>query len=48
MSEEAPLLIGQDAGLIDAVLPAGEVVRRMVAQAEEIITGGLSPLLRRD
>jgi NAD(P)H-dependent flavin oxidoreductase YrpB (nitropropane dioxygenase family) len=46
--DEAPLLIGQDAGLIDAVLPAGEVVRRMVAQAEEIITGGLSPLLRRD
>jgi NAD(P)H-dependent flavin oxidoreductase YrpB (nitropropane dioxygenase family) len=46
--EEAPLLIGQDAGLIDAVLPAGEVVRRMVAQAEEIIAGGLSPLLRRD
>jgi NAD(P)H-dependent flavin oxidoreductase YrpB (nitropropane dioxygenase family) len=45
--DEAPLLIGQDAGLIDTVLPAGEIVRRMVAQAEEIITGGLSPLLRR-
>ncbi|HEY7492511.1 MAG TPA: nitronate monooxygenase [Candidatus Tectomicrobia bacterium] len=44
--DEAPLLIGQDAGLIETVLPAGEVVRQMVAQAEEIITGSLSPLLR--
>ena len=42
----APMLIGQDAGLIDAVLPAAEVIHRMVAQAEEIITGRLRPLLR--
>lgn len=34
------LLIGQDAGLIDAVLPAGEVVRSVVAQAERILGGG--------
>jgi hypothetical protein len=39
-------LIGQDAGLIDAVLPAAEVIQRMVAQAEEIITGRLRPMLR--
>ena len=38
--------IGQDAGLIDAVLPAAEVIQRMVAQAEEIITGRLRPMLR--
>jgi NAD(P)H-dependent flavin oxidoreductase YrpB (nitropropane dioxygenase family) len=30
----APLFIGQDAGLIDSVLPAAEVVRRLVADAE--------------
>src|SRR5215510_3743628 len=44
--DNAPLLIGQDAGLIDAVLPAAEVIQRMVAQAEEIITGRLRPMLR--
>ena len=30
----APLFIGQDAGLIDSILPAGEIVRRLVADAE--------------
>ena len=44
--DNAPILIGQDAGLIDAVLPAAEVIQRMVAQAEEIITGRLRPMLR--
>jgi len=29
----APLFIGQDAGLIDSILPAGEIVRRVVADA---------------
>ncbi len=38
----APLLFGQDAGLIDSVLPAAEVIDRMVRDAEEIITGRLS------
>lgn len=38
----APLLFGQDAGLIDSVLPAGEVIDRMVRDAEEIITDLLS------
>ena len=44
--DNALILIGQDAGLIDAVLPAAEVIQRMVAQAEEIITGRLRPMLR--
>ena len=43
-AEHAALLIGQDAGLIDAVLPAAEVIRRMVAQAEEILTRRLPQL----
>ena len=29
--------IGQSAGLIDSVEPAGDVVRRIVAEAEEVI-----------
>jgi NAD(P)H-dependent flavin oxidoreductase YrpB (nitropropane dioxygenase family) len=44
--DNAAILIGQDAGLIDTVLPAAEVIQRMVAQAEEIITGRLRPMLR--
>jgi enoyl-[acyl-carrier protein] reductase II len=44
--DRAAILIGQDAGLIDSVLPAGEVIRRMVAEAEEIISGRLRPMLR--
>jgi nitronate monooxygenase len=35
--EQNALLIGQDAGQIDSIVPAGEVIRRMVAEAEEII-----------
>ena len=42
--DNAALLIGQDAGLINAILPAREVIERMVAQAEEIITGRLQPM----
>jgi NAD(P)H-dependent flavin oxidoreductase YrpB (nitropropane dioxygenase family) len=30
----APLFIGQDAGLIDSILPAGELVHQLVADAE--------------
>ena len=40
------MLIGQDAGRIDSILPAGEVVQRMVAQAEEIIVGHLRQVVR--
>jgi NAD(P)H-dependent flavin oxidoreductase YrpB (nitropropane dioxygenase family) len=36
-AQRTPLLFGQDAGLIDAILPAGEAVRRIVAEAREII-----------
>lgn len=46
-AEEAPIFIGQDAGIIESVLPASEVVWRMVAQAEEIIAGVLPATLRR-
>jgi len=44
-AQHAPLLFGQDAGLIDAILPAGEVVRRIVAEAREIIEGRLRGLV---
>jgi NAD(P)H-dependent flavin oxidoreductase YrpB (nitropropane dioxygenase family) len=44
-AEQASLLIGQDAGLIDAIVPAAEVIQRMVAQAEEIIAGRLHQML---
>jgi NAD(P)H-dependent flavin oxidoreductase YrpB (nitropropane dioxygenase family) len=43
-AEEAALLVRQDAGLIDAILPAAEVIRRMVAEAHEILTGRLPQL----
>jgi len=43
-ADNAPLLFGQDAGLIDSVRPAGEIIRSMVAEAEEIITGLLPRL----
>jgi NAD(P)H-dependent flavin oxidoreductase YrpB (nitropropane dioxygenase family) len=33
--------IGQSAGLIDSILPAGEVVRQIVAEAEEILQSRL-------
>jgi NAD(P)H-dependent flavin oxidoreductase YrpB (nitropropane dioxygenase family) len=44
-TDNASLLIGQDAGLIDSVEPAGDIVQRMVAEAEEIIKGRLSKLV---
>jgi NAD(P)H-dependent flavin oxidoreductase YrpB (nitropropane dioxygenase family) len=39
------LLFGQDAGLIDAVDPAEEVVRRLVREAEDILERRVSELL---
>ena len=36
-AEEGALFMGQDAGLIDSIEPAGEIVRRIVADAEEIL-----------
>ncbi|MFQ5915319.1 MAG: NAD(P)H-dependent flavin oxidoreductase [Nitrospinota bacterium] len=43
--ENAPLLVGQDAGLIDKVEPAGEVVGRIAAEAEDILANRLSGLI---
>ncbi|MCZ6603672.1 MAG: nitronate monooxygenase [Alphaproteobacteria bacterium] len=44
-SNEAPLQIGQDAGLVRDVAPAGELVARMAAEAEEILRGRLPGLV---
>jgi NAD(P)H-dependent flavin oxidoreductase YrpB (nitropropane dioxygenase family) len=38
---------GQTAGLIDSIKPAGEIVREVVAEAEEILRDRLPSLLRR-
>jgi NAD(P)H-dependent flavin oxidoreductase YrpB (nitropropane dioxygenase family) len=45
--DNAPILIGQDAGLIDAVLPVADIISRMVSEAEEIIAARLPALLYR-
>ena len=45
-TDNSPILIGQDAGLIDSVRPAGEIVQKMVAEAEEIIKGRLARFLQ--
>jgi NAD(P)H-dependent flavin oxidoreductase YrpB (nitropropane dioxygenase family) len=37
--------IGQSAGLIDSILPAGEVLRQMVREAEEILRSRLPDML---
>jgi NAD(P)H-dependent flavin oxidoreductase YrpB (nitropropane dioxygenase family) len=37
-AEEAPLMMGQDAGLIHDIPPAGELVHRIARQAEEILS----------
>jgi NAD(P)H-dependent flavin oxidoreductase YrpB (nitropropane dioxygenase family) len=43
-ADGAPLFIGQDAGLIDAIVPAAEIVRRMVADAEAALRRAAAPL----
>lgn len=45
-AEEAYLLYGQDAGLINDIPPAGEVVRRIAAEAEEILAKKLPGLVK--
>jgi len=42
----APLLFGQDAGLIDSVKPAAEIIAGMVSEADDIIRRNLNALLR--
>lgn len=44
---EVPLLFGQDAGLIDSLLPASEVVRRIVEEGSEMIQGRLGAMVDR-
>ena len=44
--EEAPLSYGQDAGLIHEILPAAEIVRRIVSDAETILKETLPRLVR--
>ena len=44
--DESFLLIGQDAGLVHDLPPAGEVVTRIVAEAEELLTRRLPALVR--
>ena len=43
---EAPLSMGQDAGLIHDILPAAEIVRRIAAEAEAILATRLPMLLQ--
>jgi NAD(P)H-dependent flavin oxidoreductase YrpB (nitropropane dioxygenase family) len=45
-TQEAPLSMGQDAGLIHDIPPAGEIVRRIAAEAEKILSARLPSLLR--
>ncbi len=45
--DNAPILFGQDAGLIDSLKPAGEIIGSMLAEAEEIIKGRLNRLLQK-
>jgi NAD(P)H-dependent flavin oxidoreductase YrpB (nitropropane dioxygenase family) len=44
-TDEAPLSMGQDAGLIREILPAGEIVKRIAAEAETILKQRLAPLV---
>jgi NADH:quinone reductase (non-electrogenic) len=37
--------IGQSAGLLDSIFPAGEVVRRIVDEAEEILRSRLPEMI---
>jgi NAD(P)H-dependent flavin oxidoreductase YrpB (nitropropane dioxygenase family) len=47
-ADEASLLIGQDAGLIDNIPPAAEIVERIVAEAEALLGERLPGLLATD
>jgi NAD(P)H-dependent flavin oxidoreductase YrpB (nitropropane dioxygenase family) len=45
-ADNAPLYFGQDAGLIDSIKNAAEIIQNIVTEAEEIIKGRLQNLLR--
>jgi NAD(P)H-dependent flavin oxidoreductase YrpB (nitropropane dioxygenase family) len=44
--DNGALLIGQDAGLIDHIEPAGEIVQRLVREAEELLSRRSAEVLR--
>jgi NAD(P)H-dependent flavin oxidoreductase YrpB (nitropropane dioxygenase family) len=44
--DNGALLIGQDAGLIDHIEPAGEIVQRLVREAEELLSRRPAEVLR--
>ena len=44
--EEAPLFIGQDAGLIHDLLPAANIVQQIVSDASEIISERLPSVVK--
>ena len=43
--DEAPLSMGQDAGLIHDIAPAGEIVARIAREAEQILKNRLPGLM---
>jgi NAD(P)H-dependent flavin oxidoreductase YrpB (nitropropane dioxygenase family) len=45
-ADNAPLLYGQDAGLIDSVKPVAEIIASIVKDADAIIRKRLSGVLR--
>ena len=45
-ADNATLFIGQDAGLIHDIPPAGEIVERIVAEAEALLKDRLLKLVR--
>jgi nitronate monooxygenase len=44
--ERLPFYAGQSCGLINEILPAGEIVRRIATEATELINSRLAPLTR--
>jgi NAD(P)H-dependent flavin oxidoreductase YrpB (nitropropane dioxygenase family) len=44
-AERTPLLFGQDAGLIDTIEPAGDLIARIVREAHDMLTGRLAQLV---
>jgi NAD(P)H-dependent flavin oxidoreductase YrpB (nitropropane dioxygenase family) len=45
--EEAVLSMGQDAGLIHDIAPAGDIVSRIAQDAERILTDGVTRSIRK-
>jgi hypothetical protein len=44
-ADHTPLLFGQDAGLIEAIEPAGDIITRIVREAHAVITERLTQLV---